>query len=172
MYAIRHTHSLLIDAPSETVRRALDALWSGASDDPLPRALRAWRKLPAGESVFCSGTEFGHGPFRFLVEQCDAQVIRTRILTRGYAGFHGFELHPEGSRTRLVHDLVASASLPHWLSWKLLIGPGHDWAVSTCLARVAALTSDPRQPAPQLPTPWQLDVFARARRAGKRFANA
>jgi hypothetical protein len=172
MYAIRHTHSRLIEAPSEQVRRVLDALWSGDRTDPLPRALRAWRKLPDGASVFCAGAQFGHGPFRFVVEECDAQRIYARILTRGFHGYHGFTLHAEASGTRIVHDLVASAALPQWLSWKLLIGAGHDWAVAACLARIAALAEGEQKPYAQPTTPWQLDVFARVRRASRRWSLA
>jgi len=162
---IRHVHERRFAAPLAEVIAAVDALWSGTSGDALPRALRGWRKNPAGLRGLAVGTRFGHGPFSFEVEQWDGETLRARIETTGFRGHHGFKLRCEGSEVVVSHDLDAHVTLVRWLFWQLFLASGHDWAVASMLDRMRGLLGDERasMSAPHVP-PFGMRAFAAMRR--------
>jgi hypothetical protein len=143
---IRHVHVRRFVAPRAAVVAGIDALWGGGPLDAVPRAMHGWKRSPSGGRSFEVGTRFGHGPFSFCVEHWDGHILRARVETKGFRGFHGFTLENEGEHVVLTHDLDARLTLPSWIVWQLFIARSHDWAVEAVFDGMHELLRD-EQPA-------------------------
>lgn len=168
---MQNIHTRRIAAPVERVRPWIEASWSGGALDCFPHdVIRSWRRNPpgAGPSALIPGeTLIGHGPFRFRLREWDGQIWRVDVVGGSLAGWHGFDLAPDGDGCRLTHTLELQESLGMRLGW-LTIAPIHDWAVEAIFDRLehALATGAPpaRTERPMSPVVSLALAFARRRK--------
>jgi hypothetical protein len=148
MPRIRHVHSRSFAADADRVASVVERMWSGTERDAFPwDFIRPTRSDPPGARGFVPGAStFGHGPFRFTLEQWDGRVFRARVDTPGFEGSHGFVLEPTASGCRVTHDLDAQVAFAPWAVWKAVVGSAHDWAVEAIFDRMAAVLETGRAP--------------------------
>ncbi len=169
---IRHTHTRRFDASPAQLATLIDQAWTRGPRDAFPHdRIRPWRKDPPGAQGWVAGaSRFGHGPFAFLVERWDGQVLRAKIETPGFTGWHGFELRADGAGTVLIHDLQADVSLVPWLVWRAAIGQAHDWAVESLFDRLEHILREGHAPpatARPLPTRSRLIIRGLSRKRAR-----
>jgi hypothetical protein len=135
---MRNVHTRPVAAPIERVRPWIEACWSGGDRDCFPRdVIRTWRRNPPGAdplALIPGETLLGHGPFRFGLRVWDGRVWRVDVVGSP-AGWHGFDLAPDGDRCRVTHTLELESSLSARLGW-MAIEPIHDWAVEALFDRL------------------------------------
>lgn len=86
------------------------------------------------------GSEGGHGPVRYTVEQYEpGAAVRFRFTgPRGFNGTHSFEVEPAGEdRWRLTHRIEMKVGWPATISWPLAFRPMHDALMEDALDKVA-----------------------------------
>jgi hypothetical protein len=136
--AMRNVHVRRVAAPIERVRPWIESCWSGGERDCFPRdAISDWRRNPPGadpSALIPGQTMVGHGPFRFRLRAWDGQTWRVDLVG-GMAGWHGFDLLPDGDGCRVTHTLELESSLSARLGW-MVIEPIHDWAVEAMFDRL------------------------------------
>lgn len=135
---MRNVHVRRIAAPVERVRPWIEACWSGGAGDCFPRdVIASWRKNPPGAdplALIPGETLIGHGPFRFRLRVWDGLVWRVDLVG-SLAGWHGFDLEPDGDACRLTHTLELESTLSARLRF-MAIEPIHDWAVEAMFDRL------------------------------------
>jgi hypothetical protein len=135
---IRNVHVRHVAAPVERVAPWIESCWSGGDRDCFPRDVIAdWRKNPPGadpRALIPGETLLGHGPFRFRLRTWDGAIWRVDVVGR-VAGWHGFDLQPDGDGCRVIHTLELEGTLSRRLWW-MAIQPIHDWAVEALFDRL------------------------------------
>jgi hypothetical protein len=135
---IRNVHVRRVDAPIERVAPWIEACWSAGDRDCFPRDVIAnWRKNPHGSdplALIPGQTLLGHGPFRFRLRAWDGAVWRVDVVGHP-AGWHGFDLCPDGDRSLVTHTLELESTLTARLHW-IAIESIHDWAVEALFDRL------------------------------------
>ena len=177
---MRNVHARRFQAPIEDVRAWIAACWSGGDRDCFPRdVIASWRRNPDGvdPSALVPGeTLVGHGPFRFQLREWDGRSWKVELLG-GMAGWHGFDLAPDGDGCRVTHTVWLAPSLSARLRW-MAIAPVHDWAVEALFDRMEhALRTGAVPPRTERPMPAlaalgmrlasRLASRSRARREGR-----
>ncbi|HKA86926.1 MAG TPA: SRPBCC family protein [Haliangiales bacterium] len=135
---MQNVHSRRVAAPIERVRPWIEACWSGGARDCFPRdVIHTWRRNPPGadpSALIPGETMVGHGPFRFRLRAWDGRTWRVDVVG-GTAGWHGFDLAPDGDGCRVTHTLELEGSLAGRLRW-MAIAPIHNWAVEALFDRL------------------------------------
>ena len=112
---MQNVHVRRVAAPIERVRPWIEACWSGGVRDCFPRdVIPSWRRNPPGvdpSALIPGETIVGHGPFRFRLRAWDGQVWRVDLVGP-IAGWHGFDLVPDGEGCRVTHTLELDGSFP------------------------------------------------------------
>jgi hypothetical protein len=138
MHPIRNVHTRRVAAPIERVAPWIESCWSGGDRDCFPRDVIAdWRENPPGVdplALIPGKTLLGHGPFRFRLRSWDGAVWRVDALG-SVAGWHGFDLQPDGDACQVTHTVELEGTLSMRLSW-MAIEPIHDWAVEALFDRL------------------------------------
>lgn len=138
MHHIRNIHVRTVAAPVDRVGLWIARCWTGGDGDCFPHdVIPDWRKNPPGEdpgALIPGETLLGHGPFRFRLRVWDGTTWRVDVVGRP-AGWHGFDLQPDGDGCRVTHTLELERTLSTRLSW-MAIEPIHDWAVEALLDRL------------------------------------
>jgi hypothetical protein len=136
---MNNVHVRRFAAPIEQVRAWIEACWSGGDRDCFPRdVIPTWRRNPDGVDPMAlvpGETLAGHGPFRFRLRAWDGRSWKVDLVG-GTAGWHGFELVPDGDGCRVTHTLWLAPSPSAWLRW-MVVRPAHDWAVEAMFDRMA-----------------------------------
>jgi hypothetical protein len=111
---MQNVHVRRVAAPIERVRPWIEACWSGGVRDCFPRdVIPTWRRNPPGAdplALIPGETMVGHGPFRFRLRAWDGRTWRVELVG-GTAGWHGFDLAPDGDGCRVTHTLELEGSL-------------------------------------------------------------
>ena len=175
MQPIRNVHARRVAAPIERVRPWVESCWSGGDRDCFPRdVIRNWRKNPPGTdplALIPGQTLLGHGPFRFRLRAWDGAIWRVDVVGRP-AGWHGFDLEPDGDGCRVTHTLELVGSLSTRVRWAPFEAI-HDWAVEALFDRlelalrtgaVPERTPLPMPPAVALAIPMATAALRLARR--------
>jgi len=135
---MRNVHVRRVAASIERVRPWIEACWSGGVRDCFPRdAIPTWRRNPPGAdpaALIPGETMVGHGPFRFRLRAWDGRTWRVDFVG-SMAGWHGFDLAPDGDGCRVTHTVELDSSLSARLRW-LAIAPIHDWGVEAMFDRL------------------------------------
>jgi len=133
-------HSRVLRAPIEAVQPWIERSWSGGDKDIYPRdVVRSWRKNPpevAKDALVPGVTRMGHGPFCFRFEEWDGRRWRVTVEKAGYLGWHGFDLEPVASGSRIIHTIDLQLRGMARLMWPLMIAPLHDWIVEAMFDRL------------------------------------
>jgi hypothetical protein len=136
--AMRNIHVRRVAAPIERVRPWIEDCWSGGARDCFPRdVIPSWRRNPPGvdpSALIPGQTMVGHGPFRFRLRAWDGRTWRVDLVGP-IAGWHGFDLAPDGEGCLVRHTLELEGSLSTRLAW-MAIAPAHDWAVEALFDRL------------------------------------
>lgn len=135
---MQNIHVRSVAAPIERVRPWIEACWSGENRDCFPRdVIATWRRNPPGAdpaALIPGETMIGHGPFRFRLRAWDGRTWRVDFVGPR-AGWHGFDLTPEGDGCQVTHTIELDNSLSTRVFW-LAIARLHDWAVEAMFDRL------------------------------------
>ena len=136
---MKNVHVRRFAAPIDQVRPWIEDCWSGGDRDCFPRDVIAnWRRNPDGIDPLAlvpGKTLVGHGPFRFRLREWDGRSWKVDLVG-GMAGWHGFDLTPDGDGCRVTHTVWLEPSLSAWLRWTA-IESVHNWAVEAMFDRMA-----------------------------------
>lgn len=172
---MRNVHVRRFASPIEHVRIWIEACWSGGDRDCFPRdVIASWRHNPDGVdpgALVPGETLVGHGPFRFRLRAWDGRSWKVDLVG-GMAGWHGFDLEPDGDGCRVTHTVELAPSLSARLRW-MAIAPVHDWALEALFDRMAeALRTGAVPPVTARPMPALAAFGLRVARRSQRSRHA
>src|SRR5688572_30624625 len=121
---VLNIHERTFDFPADKVGALIDTLAS-PKDRLWPNGL--WPRMEFDRPLGV-GAVGGHGPIRYSVEEYrPGRSVKFRFSgPRGFDGYHGFFVVPDGARTILRHTLEMTTHGPALVSWPLVFRPLHD----------------------------------------------
>jgi hypothetical protein len=132
---IHNVHQRILACSQDQAAHLIDSL-AGPQEALWPNERWPRLKLDAG---LTAGSQGGHGPIRYFVEDYQAgNSVRFRFTRpSGFRGTHAVYLkdHPHGCL--LEHDLRMATTLWGWIQWQFIFRPLHDALIEDALDRAA-----------------------------------